>query len=247
MRIHHQRLPNIKKDIGHTVETLLNEYISAQPGSLAASHINQKKLSIEKLLIDGIEQFKEECCKGIELMLNELSSIMEKEKQALFAQEYQQFLQQMNTEKQKNNFFKLLDEGKSCREAFLLSDFFMSSLYQAATHFFELKQYKDAISSFASLCWLDKDNYVYPLFLGFSYFQNKKYEEALYAYMAAAPNAPDTTPLLYMAECFLHLGNPDKAKLCAEKGLEEEQLSPTPDRDRIALFEKIAHFEGVLV
>ena len=175
----------------------------------------------------------------MKLMIDDLASTLPSKEKDELAHEFRHFVLSLETEPKRKKFYKLIADGKTKKEALGLTTFFMSSLFQSAVGFFDQQKYQEAIVSFIALTWLDETNYVYPLFLGFSYFREQKYYEALAAYMTSAPNAPDMSPLLYMAQCFLSLGQLDQAQLCAEAGLKEEKLSEHPNREILSLFETI--------
>lgn len=238
MHIGKHTLIKTRKELEHAVALLANACVEEEGRSVFESE--QKTLVYKKQIKKTIEQFKEECLQGFEVLFQELSSFLTQGEFIQFEQEYRAFLAQVRSETQMKKLTLDVEQGRSIQEICCLSDFFMTSLYKAAIRLYQNNDMAKAIVSFVALSFLDSKHFLYPLFLGFSYLKEQRYNEALYAYMAAALSAPDSTPYLYMAECYIHLQDPEKARVCALEGINEERLSGHPDSVRIALFEQIA-------
>ena len=230
---------SVKKRVKKTVDLLADKVTKGERSPLANNE--QKRLSHKKEIEDALERFQKECSEGFRIMMQEASTILtglEKEK---FAREMEVLLQKVDTEEKLESYLRSLGEGKTWREVLSLSDFFMNSLYRVAVTFFNEGKYQEAISSFASLAWLDNKKYIYLVALGFSLCYALRYEEALYAYLAAAPYAPDTCLFLYLADCYEKIGKRDKARLCIESGLAEEKAASVPHKERLEIFQKKYH------
>lgn len=201
----------------------------------------QKRLSYKKQIEEKLEKFQRECSEGFQTMIQHIPSFLLGKDRERFASEMEALLQKVNTETKLEEYLLEVEEGNTWREVLSMSDFFMEALYKAAASLFNEGRYEEAVSSFASLAWLDSKQYLYLVSLGFSLFHAKRYEEALYAYFAAAPFAPDTTLFLYLSDCYEKIGKKEKAKMCIEAGLQEEQALPFPQKERLELFQKKYH------
>jgi len=231
----------IKKRAKKAAATLATELAEAESSPLANSPLankEQKKLSYKKKIEEKLETFQKECSEGFQIMIQGISSILWGKEKERFVLEMESLLQKVNTEEKLEAYLTTIGEGKTWREVLSISDFFMESLYKVAVSLFNAGKYEEAISSFTSLAWIDSKQYIYFVALGFSLFHANRYEEALYAYFAAAPYAPDTSLFLYLSDCYEKIGKREKAKMCLEAGLQEEETSPLPQKERLEMFQK---------
>lgn len=226
----------IKKRIKKEASEIASQLAESESSPL--SNKEQKRLSYKKKIEEKLEKFQKECSEGFQTMIQYMPSLLVGKDRERFASEMEELLQKVDTDKKLEGYLAEIEEEKTWREVLSMSNFFMESLYKAAASLFNEGRYQESVSAFASLAWLDSKQYLYLVALGFSLFHAKRYEEALYAYFAAAPFAPDTTLFLYLSDCYEKIGKKEKAKMCLEAGLQEEQSLPFPQKERLELFQK---------
>lgn len=95
------------------------------------------------------------------------------------------------------SFLKDLEDNKSLKEIFGLSNETMAAFYKAAAEIYREKRYQDAAEALSVLVILDPDTYVFWFGLGNAEYFCHQYERALIAYGMAINLKPEE-PLNYI-------------------------------------------------
>lgn len=215
----------------------LAELETFPPSALMSAEARKQEYKEE--VVKNLDAYQAACTEGFALMAGEISNRYQGVERDKFVDELDEISSKFDSEEKRGKYTAMLKEGKSLRAVLPISDFFINALYKAATPFIEKEQWNEAISCFLALSLLDPNEYVFLLLLGVSYFHTEKYQEAIMAYTAASLYAPDTSIFIYFIECLEKMGEREKAKECAERGLQEEKAMDTPDKEKIELFEKL--------
>lgn len=101
---------------------------------------------------------------------------------------------------------KKLDEGASLLEAIGLNEEHVEWVYAQAYAVYKMGKYQDAALVFKLLIQMDRRQEKYYLGLGACYFMQKKYNLALFPYLAAHElNRLNPVTLYYIVECYLKM------------------------------------------
>ena len=154
--------------------------------------------------------------------------------------ELAEFLQSMSLEKNRKEIDARLQQGETLREIMKISDFCMNALFETAKVFVRENQWKESLSCFLALASLDSHSYPILLLLGNSFFNLKRYEEALQTYFLATPYARDFALCFSTIVCLGKLGRYKEAKTLAEESLKLVKELPTPDQETIEILETLS-------
>lgn len=113
------------------------------------------------------------------------------------------------------NLYKILEEGKDPKEAMGLTPELLECVYGHAFRLFNSGNYEQAGALFAYLSLTDGTDPRYFMGLAASYHMQKKYREAIDAYMNAFYLSPtDPLPFYHMADCCIKLNEIFNAVYC---------------------------------
>lgn len=230
----------LQEDCNQVLETLATAIANENivPGSLAS--VQQKKTEYLELFKNGVQQFKDEVIKGFTLMTDHLFSTLSNQEARLLVRDLLSLSEKLNSEEKIRAYLPKLQESKTWKEILSISASLLDHLYKPAAEFYNQGKYAEAISCFLALVWLDVKNYHNLLFLGHSYFQAARYNEAATFYILAAQLSQDTEIFLFLIHTYEKLGDTAQVQECAKIGLEEEAMQEHTDVNRLNFFKQKA-------
>ncbi|MCH9611344.1 MAG: hypothetical protein S4CHLAM81_15330 [Chlamydiales bacterium] len=122
---------------------------------------------------------------------------------------------------------KMKDEGITLQQATGIPDSFLEEMYALAHAHYERGNYKESLSLFQFLAGCSPQNYKFMLGLAANLHQMGEYTEALQGFMVALKlDESNPTPIYYMADCFLRLGDEESAIPLYESMVEAGKIAP---------------------
>lgn len=201
-----------KIDFSKITADLANEIIQEQGDpSKALIPLAARKKKIQLEIESSLQQFSERVAKGTKALISNLELLVHSQPDQ-FNKAIEELMRMTTEAVNADDINQQLQDGKSYKEIYLISDTTIEACYQAAIEFYNHQEYENASNVFYVLSLLDPQNASMWLGLGNSEYFRKRYEEALMAYgMSAFADPSDPQCHFYAAHCYENLGQLDLA------------------------------------
>ncbi len=108
----------------------------------------------------------------------------------------------------RNVLLKMLNEGKSLKDAMQISDSLLEQVYSLAYSYYQVGKYKDAGALFQFLAGTSPKTFKYVYGLASCQHQQKDYENASFGFFIASElEQQNPLPIYYIADSFYQLGH----------------------------------------
>jgi type III secretion system low calcium response chaperone LcrH/SycD len=144
---------------------------------------------------------------------------------------------------------ELLRQGKPLYLSFGIDEFFVKELYAEGYRLYQAGKYRQAQPYFHAVCFLNAQEASYLLALAATYQRLQEYEEAIERYLWLADVQTEMPlPFFYLYECYMQLGQFDKAGGALEELVRRAAQSPVyaqqREKGQLLLEGHIAHYGG---